>query len=177
MKGAPSGPPPVATGRACEFSGCNRPHSAKGYCNTHYQQQRRGRELVPIKDRVPATHRNTRGQKRCAECRTYQFEDEFRVRSRKPDGLHSRCRRCERSRQLQRLYGIDIDTYETLLAQQGGVCAICGTDENGSGRVLAVDHDHDTGEVRGILCENCNFGIGSLQDDPQLLARAIEYLS
>jgi hypothetical protein len=57
---------------------------------------------------------------------------------------------------------------------------ICGTDDPGgtgsNNRQFSIDHDHNTGEIRGLLCNNCNVGIGMLQHDPQLLACAIHYL-
>ena len=56
-------------------------------------------------------------------------------------------------------YGLTIDTYEELLAAQGGVCAMCGQ-ACSTGRRLAVDHDHETGQVRGLLCYRCNRGLG-----------------
>jgi hypothetical protein len=61
---------------------------------------------------------------------------------------------------------------------QKGCCAICGVHQNerSDGKDLAVDHDHETGEVRGLLCTNCNTGIGQLQEDPEVLLKAIEYL-
>lgn len=72
-------------------------------------------------------------------------------------------------------YGMTVDDYEALVLAQGGVCAIC----NGRpGRKrLAVDHDHATGAVRGLLCEACNLALGGFRDDPTLLLRAAEYLA
>lgn len=64
--------------------------------------------------------------------------------------------------------------FETLAAQGGG-CAICG-DTPADGRRLDVDHDHETGRIRGLLCMPCNIGIGNLREDPARLAAAIEYL-
>ena len=69
-----------------------------------------------------------------------------------------------------------------MLADQNGVCAICGKDEpNEHGRTgkkfrLAVDHCHDTGVVRGLLCQKCNRASGLLKDDLTLLQKAMEYL-
>lgn len=71
-------------------------------------------------------------------------------------------------------YGITNEDYDQLLAQQDGVCAICG---NLPGKqVLEIDHDHATGLVRGLLCHKCNVGIGFLNDDTVVLHKAIEYL-
>jgi hypothetical protein len=75
---------------------------------------------------------------------------------------------------LWRNYGMTIEDYEARLEAQGGVCAICLA-EPGKRR-LAVDHDHDSGRVRGLLCSQCNTGLGSLQDDPDLVWLAFQYL-
>lgn len=63
--------------------------------------------------------------------------------------------------------------YEQLLAEQGGGCGICGEK---SEQRLSVDHDHATGQVRGLLCRGCNMGLGGFQDDTVRLRRAVEYL-
>lgn len=80
----------------------------------------------------------------------------------------------ERRYRLQRVYGISLDEYTALLEQQNGMCAICETPE--SDRALAVDHSHETGEVRGLLCKSCNRALGMFRDDPSLLKKALLYL-
>lgn len=72
-------------------------------------------------------------------------------------------------------YGLTQEAYDEMLVAQGGVCKLC-LEECVSGRNLAIDHCHETGLVRGLLCCRCNRGIGSLKDDPMILHRAIEYL-
>lgn len=85
-----------------------------------------------------------------------------------------------RDKNLQIKYGITAEQYDTLLAGQGGVCAVCGHPPNPEGvraaSRLHVDHDHATGRVRGLLCLNCNRGLGSFLDDPALLRRAADYI-
>lgn len=78
---------------------------------------------------------------------------------------------------VRNTYGISGDDYEKILALQGGVCAICrkACTRTGSGR-LCVDHDHESGQVRGLLCFKCNVGIGHLADDVELLKGAVSYL-
>lgn len=78
---------------------------------------------------------------------------------------------------VKRLYGIDKTIYQAMLDQQGGVCAICKQPEYKIGkRYLSVDHSHDTGLVRGLLCDSCNNLLGRANDDPKILRSAIEYL-
>lgn len=81
-------------------------------------------------------------------------------------------RRSRRHYRLTERYGIGEDEVERLVKSQGGICPICRSAES-----TAVDHDHVTGTVRGILCPDCNTGMGQLRDDPWVLRRAIEYLT
>ncbi len=78
---------------------------------------------------------------------------------------------------LRLLYGINIEEYNLLFAKQEGKCAICGTHQSGLKKVLSVDHCHETGKVRGLLCQRCNSGIGFLNDDIENLKCAILYLN
>lgn len=87
----------------------------------------------------------------------------------------------ERAWRFQRKFNITIEEYGRLYAAQGGVCACCGQPEthvhrSGKSRDMAIDHDHTTGEVRGLLCGDCNRAIGLFKDDPALLRRAAAYL-
>lgn len=73
-------------------------------------------------------------------------------------------------------YSITPEQYDRILAEQGGGCACCGGRENRTGKRLFVDHDHQTGAVRGILCHKCNAGIGALGDGVEGVRRALAYL-
>jgi hypothetical protein len=102
---------------------------------------------------------------------------------------HKDCSRCGKSlpitlfgkdrkaknRELRKLYGISLDDYNRLVKAQDGVCKICrkGCQVKGT---LSVDHNHDTGEIRGLLCNFCNTGLGKFKDSPALLERAVSYL-
>jgi len=77
---------------------------------------------------------------------------------------------------LQREYNITLAEYDKMLEAQGGGCWICGKTPEENGMRLAVDHNHKTGRVRGILCSFCNTALGKFDDSVGLLARAIEYL-
>jgi len=78
-------------------------------------------------------------------------------------------------------YGIDEKIYLEMLSKQNEVCAIClrkdkSIYKNGTTRKLSVDHDHNTGKVRGLLCQRCNVAIGYFEDNPYICERAFKYL-
>ena len=78
---------------------------------------------------------------------------------------------------LKKAYGITLEQYDQMAEAQGHKCAICeSTEPKSHGARFAVDHDHKTGKVRGLLCGPCNMGMGKLGDDIALLTSAIEYL-
>jgi len=82
-----------------------------------------------------------------------------------------------REYQLKAKYGITLEDYDAILEEQAGLCAICFTPaEDERFGVLCVDHCHDTGRVRGLLCRCCNSGLGKLRDDPELCLQAYKYL-
>jgi hypothetical protein len=76
-------------------------------------------------------------------------------------------------------YDITLDDYEEMLISQNNSCKICGSISPNRKNVkyFHIDHDHKTGEIRGLLCHECNTGIGKLKDDPTLLRKAASYLS
>lgn len=77
---------------------------------------------------------------------------------------------------LRGKYKISPAEYERILLAQNGKCAICGVDKCSTGRHFAVDHDHVTNTVRGLLCRACNQGLGQFKDNPDVLHRAASYL-
>lgn len=90
----------------------------------------------------------------------------------------------DHNRYLLRRYGITLDQYNDMVAAQNGVCALCGqpekrlsrSDFNKTPRRLAVDHNHQTGKIRGLLCHDCNVAIGFLRERPELIRKVIDYL-
>jgi hypothetical protein len=80
-----------------------------------------------------------------------------------------------RRARLKGKYGLTVEQFDAMLADQGGTCAICGTDQPGT-KGWCVDHCHHTGRVRGVLCTPCNTGIGQMKDDPARLRAAAAYL-
>jgi len=84
-----------------------------------------------------------------------------------------------RNRHIIKTYGITPERYAEMVAEQGGVCAVCGRLPNGTNHVeqnLVIDHRDDSGKVRGLLCNNCNSGMGMIGDTVAHLEAAMEYL-
>ena len=74
---------------------------------------------------------------------------------------------------LKRQHGLSLQQYNSMLSKQGGVCAICGKSDK---TMLAVDHDHSTNRIRGLLCTRCNPGLGFFGDSKDNLVSAVRYL-
>lgn len=132
--------------------------------------------------------------KTCSDCLTEKPESEF---ARNRGYLAKRCKPCyaayvktlpsynpvaRRRSKFKARYGITVDEYDGMHERQQGLCAICGNSEpnvdkrTGEPMRLSVDHDHETGRVRGLLCQKCNRALGLLDDDVDRLKWAIDYL-
>lgn len=89
----------------------------------------------------------------------------------------SRKKKINREVNLLANYGLTPEAYTALEESQNYKCRICGKHKNETThRVLDVDHDHDTGRIRGLLCNSCNAGLGLFKDNQTNLLRAIQYL-
>ncbi len=73
-------------------------------------------------------------------------------------------------------YGITLDDYNILFIEQNGCCKICTKHQNEFKMKLSVDHNHSTGEIRGLLCQKCNHGIGLFNEDKTIIKAVLEYL-
>jgi hypothetical protein len=173
------------SGSTCEFAGCGRPHLSGGLCGAHYQQRFNGRPLVPLRPRRDPYVRDEQGRKSCGVCEEWLPTDRYYRNVRTRDGFATVCRRCNRSTELQRKFGITLTHYEEILERQGGGCAACGKTESVNGRFLAVDHDHACcptdetcgGCIRGLLCNPCNLLLGLAQDDSARLIALASYIN
>lgn len=137
----------------------------------------------------------------CVGCHTEKDLRSFTPNGRTCKGTQkyrSRCRECENSRQaaireetpnksrysaerlkgyqLKSSFGMTYDEWFSLMESRGWACEICSRTVETSGRTLAVDHSHSTGEIRGVLCQRCNCAIGLLSENPEHIANAIRYL-
>lgn len=144
--------------------------------------------------------------KQCSSCKEVKDKNEFTKSKNKFDGLECYCKPCNKAKrqkyeevnkeklliykkewrknnyrrrknlELEWNYGISLEKYEQILIKQEYSCAICKIHQDSLSRKLCVDHCHKTEQVRGLLCGNCNVGIGKLKDDINLLETAVNYL-
>jgi len=102
-----------------------------------------------------------------------EYRKKWYLRSRSPEQLEK-----EKLAMIKYRYGLEKEDYERVLEDQDNKCKVCDKefDSNGQSTKLHIDHCHDSGEIRGFLCNNCNIGLGYFCDDPQILQSAMEYL-
>ena len=158
------------------------------YCKVHAR-----RRLLAAKDarQGPPKHRHQRevavpeGHKWCPDCATVKPIDDFVRNASQPSGRAPYCKPCHnvrgkaskdkmggsRTYHLKRRYGITAGEADAMFAAQGGLCVICQ-----EAPAEHVDHDHETGAVRALLCFNCNGGLGQFRDDPAVLRAAADYV-
>ena len=163
----------MRSSQVCTVDTCEGKVVAKTLCQFHYDRKRRYGDLYTRPKQLD-----------CSDC-----EVTFDVR---PTGnLPTVCDTCftnrhrlrqradRRRKGLWESYKITLSEYQKMHDAQGGVCLICGNEQTGRGKKnnqLAVDHNHKTGKIRGLLCTNCNTGIGNLRDSIEMLQKAIKYL-
>lgn len=134
------------------------------------------------------------GERWCSICKLWKDVKLYSPDRRRPGALLRRCRPCQveavkTSREKNgswpawqngmylRKYGITLDQYDEMAEEQDHKCALCGMPETTSNKErLCIDHDHDTGRVRRLLCSNCNRALGLLRDDSVLLRAAAAYI-
>ncbi|MFF1767191.1 endonuclease VII domain-containing protein [Streptomyces sp. NPDC058249] len=177
--------PDGLTGKRCSRCKERKPRTAfasnkplrdglQAYCRTcaaaHHQERQlaKGRNVRPRVD-VPDGHKFCRG---CGEIKPHS---EWHRNASASDGLATCCKACKairgREGHLKRQYGMTEAERDEMIASHMGLCVICL-----KAPAVHVDHCHETGRVRGVLCFNCNSAIGKLGDDPDAVRRAAAYL-
>lgn len=161
-------PPPSPLAGACAIEGCGKTVKARGWCGMHLRRWYKwGTTDLPERTKY----------RTCIQCKESLLRQSF-------TGSTSICIDCYpvyrqecNARRLSRSGGVQRLASE-LRQQQDGKCAICGiAEEDAPGHGgLHLDHDHATNVVRGLLCTNCNAGLGQFKDDPRRLLSAIDYL-
>ena len=130
----------------------------------------------------------------CNKCETERSIEEFDRHKQSLEGRRRDCKNCRNELRRARYhkgkgekywedkkkddrykfrYGISLEQYNEMYEKQGGVCAVCKEESN---KKLCVDHDHNTGQVRALVCDRCNRAMGAANDDPTILKLCAEYL-
>lgn len=174
---------------ACLTEGCPRQCKAQGYCATCYARLLRSGEIVLLHSRrtddlccrcgkedrlTPSSY--------CRTC-TREMNNEYARKNAESFAANRKARYTPQKRKISALkqYSLTLEIYEAILDTQGGGCAICKATEV----TICVDHDHaccparfySCGKcIRGLLCNNCNNGLGRFDDDPERLEQAAAYL-
>ena len=194
------------TAEGCEKPRATTPSQVRSLCDEHYREyqrdlQTRARRKAGAEERAynraPDDLQIPEDQKWCGGCSLVKQVEDFNRDASKKDGRQSRCKTCEyegykrrlaedpeRVRKISResrmrnrrrqTYGVTNEEFEEMCEAQGGICAICQREPGQLG--LCIDHDHETGEVRGVICSPCNSGLGLFQDDPEFLRAAAAYI-
>jgi len=164
----------------CSVAGCFSPSYCKGLCQRHYTlawRKRQGgkyekKHRAYMKKYIREKRKSMTEEERSAAASAHaKYQRGWRARH----AVRLRVSESYGQRYLRR-YGLLKEDFELLLKLQKGVCAICKKSPRANKR-LAVDHDHKTGAVRGLLCDKCNHALGELDDSPSLFRSALRYLS
>lgn len=132
----------------------------------------------------------------CKKCDSTKPLSEFYVARKdklpNPSAYNYECKSCAKERvrarhlmnpnrtkhnDLMRMYGISLEEHNQMFEEQNGLCYLCNKPGDGRWKKLCVDHDHETGKVRKLLCRSCNTALGQVGDNIELLTKMIEYLS
>lgn len=110
-------------------------------------------------------------RKECKECHSKYYKNKWKG----DNGEYKKARlKAGRKYLLREKYGITLEQYDDMLNSQGGVCAICSSPPKRYH--LSVDHCHETGDIRGLICRSCNFGLGYFGDTPESIKAVLDYV-
>lgn len=108
--------------------------------------------------------------------RTHSCKDCLKIKQKSYEIDKTFLSQYHKERNLKVKYNITAEEYKRILKDQNGKCAICGTSQEDLRISLAVDHDHKTGKIRGLLCNSCNQGLGYFKDNQSNIENALYYL-
>ena len=163
---------------------CYKLRANNNYRKRQVGKQLSGKELQYVKEAETKT-------KLCSRCKKYLPFNKFSKSINHRHGVNNTCYMCiedykrltkdtrfkvSKNNNLKKLYGITLDDYEVMFYRQKCKCLVCGCIMPMFGKTTHVDHCHETNEVRGILCSQCNTIIGLCYEDSSILASAIDYI-
>lgn len=116
--------------------------------------------------------RREAGERWCFRCRHWKAAALFSLDASRPSGKSSSCKECTSDASTASRYGLSVPELLAFRVRHQHRCGICCRADG----ALYIDHDHDTGKLRGLLCPGCNTAIGQFREDPVLFAAALTYL-
>jgi hypothetical protein len=153
---------------------CRRKKQIKQSVDYGRRETARSNPIKPCMDcGGPVPELKTKRYNRCESCTEIhkkKYEEERRARLKTEDPHF------DRRRDLKRKYGMTPEEWDEIFLAQKESCKICGVGNPGGKGFWHVDHDHETGKVRGILCNGCNLGLGHFKDSVENLRKAQDYL-
>ena len=114
--------------------------------------------------------------KQCKSCTLILPLSAFGKHKGRKLGLADSCKQCRNQAILLKRHKITQEQKDSMLLEQNFCCAICGVHQDDCWSILAVDHCHKTGKIRGLLCAHCNHGLGNFKDNIEIIKNAIKYL-
>ncbi len=146
---------------------------------TERKYRDKNREKIIERERMYKDRRNAlrRERRKLAKAKWRAAHPEYQQEYRSRPGVKVRKKQTDSNGHLKRTFGIGLDEFEQMFEAQGRVCAICGSpDSKHKNAKFCVDHDHETGLIRGLLCKTCNWMLGHSGDNPDVLRKGADYL-
>lgn len=174
----------------CIVINCKKVQKVRKMCGMHYARIRRGGSLSKPERCTWKEDLIKQGKSWCPKCQNIQTISRFNKNKNTKFGIACYCKPCSKNRNkrkydseyhrsynLKKNHNITSEEYNKMFVKQNKLCGICQKDltilkKNN----VHLDHCHKTGKIRGILCLNCNFGLGSFKDNEEFLEKAIQYL-
>lgn len=159
----------------CKVTECSSFVKSNGLCSKHAHRMSRYQDVNLVKN-VRRKALVSEGKSYCSSCKETKEIPCFSKDRSDLYGISTSCKECQKIVHRKSNYGITKQEYNDLLNAQNQLCAICKGPQQRNGVALAVDHDHETKEIRGLLCDNCNRAIGFLKENLSVLEESIRYL-
>ena len=165
----------------CSIKECKNKYHSKGFCNRHYTKYCISKSFESPDRPIYNAYKNElllSGNYICSNCKVVKITDNFYIDIKNKWGFSEWCRSCSglasKNSGFKKNFGITLKEYNVLLEQQKFLCAICK--EKDLKIRLAVDHDHKTGKIRGLLCSRCNLTLGKVKESIVILNKMIVYI-
>lgn len=160
----------------CKVEDCNNKYNSKGYCAKHYARLWHNGTLIIKNLREKREILIKENKNICCQCKCIKNITSFCKNKNSKYGINLTCKKCAMENHYKVKYNINSKQYHLMRKQQNYKCLICSKSEEELNKKLCIDHSHLTKTLRGLLCQQCNLGIGFLKENINILQNAINYL-